>query len=109
MPLDVLVIGAGAAGIAAGRKLAEFGLTFQVIEARSRPGGRAWTLHLDGRLPVDLGCGWLHSADENEWARIAERQGVAIDKTPPPWQREQDHINFPASEQRKFRAAFAEL
>lgn len=107
MPLDVVVVGAGAAGIAAGRRLRELGLTFEILEARSRPGGRAWTVNLDEGFPIDLGCGWLHSADENDWARFAERERVPLDKTPPPWQREQDQVNFPAREQRKFRAAYA--
>ncbi|MEA2933530.1 MAG: monoamine oxidase, partial [Variibacter sp.] len=105
--LDVVVIGAGAAGIAAARRLHELRIPFQLIEARPRLGGRAWTEHTASGLPIDLGCGWLHSADENDWARIAERTGAAIDKTPPPWQREQDQTNFPAAQQREFRAALA--
>lgn len=104
---DVIVIGAGAAGIAAARRLQALGISFQLIEARSRLGGRAWTAQTVQGFPIDLGCGWLHSADENDWARIAERTGAAIDKTPPPWQREQQQANFPAARQRQFRAAYA--
>ena len=60
--VDVAVIGAGAAGIAAGRRLAEAKrASFVVLEARERSGGRAWTVEKDG-LPLDLGCEWLHSA-----------------------------------------------
>ncbi len=63
--VDVAVIGAGAAGIAAGRRLAEAKrASFVVIEARERAGGRAWTVETEG-LPLDLGCEWLHSADRN--------------------------------------------
>lgn len=41
--VDVLVVGAGAADLAAGLALAAAGVTFKVIEARDRIGGRAWT------------------------------------------------------------------
>ena len=63
--VDVAVIGAGAVGIAAGRRLAEAKrASFIVIEARERAGGRAWTVEAEG-LPLDLGYEWLHSADRN--------------------------------------------
>ncbi len=84
---DVIVVGAGAAGLAAATRLASTGLRFLVLEARDRPGGRAWTCEIEGGHSVDLGCGWLHSADRNPFVAIAERQGRAIDKSPPPWGR----------------------
>jgi len=48
---------------------------------------------------MDLGCGWLHSADRNPWHRIAEAQGRSIDRTPPPWMRPSAPIGLPLSEQ----------
>src|SRR5262249_38324216 len=90
--VDVIVIGAGAAGVAAARRL-DGALSVVVLEARSRVGGRAWTL-THGGLPLDLGCGWLHSADENEWAGIAKTLGFDIDPTPPPWSRRAPQLNF---------------
>jgi monoamine oxidase len=102
--VDVVVIGAGAAGLAAARRLAAAKLAVRVLEARGRLGGRAWTVDVSG-YPLDLGCGWLHSADENEWATIALDLGFAIDKTPPPWSRRTDAIGFPAAHAREFRAA----
>ena len=62
--VDVAVIGAGAAGIAAGRALAAAGVSYIVLEAAGRLGGRALTDRSLG-YPVDLGCTWLHSADQN--------------------------------------------
>ena len=59
---DVVVIGAGAAGVAAARRIAAAEVRVLVLEARNRVGGRAWTLRGAG-FPLDLGCGWLHSAD----------------------------------------------
>ena len=102
--VDVVVIGAGAAGIAAARRLAGT-VSVRVLEARDRVGGRAWTLRQDD-LPLDLGCGWLHSADENEWAMVARTLGHAIDKTPPPWSRHSHQLNFSAADQNEFADAW---
>src|SRR5262245_35304731 len=102
---DVVVIGAGAAGIAAARQLATHRVSAIVVEARSRVGGRAWTSQVAG-LPLDLGCGWLHSADENEWSTIAKELGLAIDPLPPPWSRRALPAGFPLGEQNDFAAAW---
>ena len=101
---DVVVIGAGAAGVAAGRRLAAANVRTVVLEARSRVGGRAWTMRGAG-LPLDLGCGWLHSADENEWAVVATELGLAIDRTPPPWGTRRSTVGFPPDELADFRTA----
>lgn len=104
--LDIAVIGAGAAGIAAARALRGRGLAVTVIEARDRLGGRAHTVQAAG-FPLDMGCGWLHSADENPLAALVEPQGLTLDRTRPPWERQAfDHEMTPA-EQAEFRAAFA--
>ena len=102
--VDVVVIGAGAAGIAAARRLAGT-VSVRALEARERVGGRAWTLRRDG-VPLDLGCGWLHSADENEWATVARTLGMAIDETPPPWSRRSHQLNFSATDQEEFADAW---
>ena len=52
--------------------------------------------------PIDLGCGWLHSADRNPWVAIAEEQRRTIDRTPPPWRRPSLPIGFPPGGQRDF-------
>jgi monoamine oxidase len=101
---DVIVIGAGAAGVAAARRLAAADIRVVVLEARSRVGGRAWTLR-GADVPLDLGCGWLHSADENDWAAIAATLGFAIDRTLPPWGARRRTIAFEPAELEDFRAA----
>jgi len=58
---------------------------------------------------MDLGCGWLHSAERNPWSEIAQRQGRTIDKTPPPWERSSLEIGFPLAEQREYRRAQREF
>ena len=83
----VVIVGGGAAGIAAGRRLRDAQVDCLVVEARQRLGGRAWTVGDGAGFAIDLGCGWLHSADRNPWADIAQAQGRSIDKTPPPWTR----------------------
>ncbi|MGO8920003.1 MAG: flavin monoamine oxidase family protein [Stellaceae bacterium] len=81
--VDIVVVGAGAAGIAAGRRLAEAGVPFLILEARERVGGRAWTLPTALGRGVDLGCEWLHSADRNPWSAIARATGFALDERMP--------------------------
>lgn len=104
--VDVAVIGAGAAGIAAARVLAQAPLDVVVLEARDRIGGRAHTIAFDG-LGLDMGCGWLHSADENLLAGMAEDQGFTVDRTPPPWESQAFNHEMSEAEQTEFRTAFA--
>jgi monoamine oxidase len=82
---DVVVVGAGAAGIAAGKRLAALRVRFILLEARDRLGGRAWTVPTDLGKPIDLGCEWLHSANINPWSDIAVEERFTLDKTPPDW------------------------
>jgi monoamine oxidase len=56
-------------------------------------------------LPLDLGCGWLHSADENEWAGVAATVGFTLDRTPPPWGVRRKTIGFPPEDLEAFRGA----
>lgn len=102
---EVVIIGGGAAGIAAGRRLAKAAITCLVVEARARLGGRAWTITDDSGFALDLGCGWLHSADRNPWAPIAQAQGQRIDKSLPPWKKPSLPAGFPRAEQEEFGRA----
>jgi monoamine oxidase len=99
---EVVIIGGGAAGVAAGRRLGEAGVDALIVEARDRLGGRSWTVTDASGFPLDLGCGWLHSADRNSWREIAEARGLTIDRTPPPWTRPYAQTGFPKSEQAAF-------
>jgi monoamine oxidase len=107
---EVVIVGGGAAGIAAGRRLRGANVDCLIVEARPRLGGRAWTTSdSNSAFPIDLGCGWLHSADRNPWRAIAEAQGFTVDKTTPPWMRPAKQIGFPLSEQAAFQQAFQEF
>ena len=81
---DIVIVGGGAAGIGAARRLAAHGLTTLLLEATARLGGRAWTQDL-GEYKLDLGCEWLHSGDRNAWVGIAEASGFAVDRREPAW------------------------
>ncbi len=103
---DVAIIGAGAAGIGAARRLVAAGLAPLLLEALDRPGGRAWTVQAAG-VPLDLGCGYLHSADQNPWTRIAEETGFGIDRREPGWDRQYKNLGADAAEWAEAQAAFA--
>lgn len=74
---EVVVVGAGAAGIAAARTLVERGLRVAVLEARDRVGGRLITTDLRGH-PVDLGGHWLHAGPINPLVRLGEARGEPL-------------------------------
>jgi monoamine oxidase len=99
---DAAIIGAGAAGIAAARLLIADGADVLLLEARDRAGGRAFTWPAEG-FPLDLGAGWLHSADVNPLVGVLEASGHAIDRTPPPWGRQSGNQDFPAEDQAEYR------
>jgi monoamine oxidase len=106
---DVVVIGGGAAGIAATRRLHMAGVSVVMVEARDRLGGRAWTIQTPLGFPIDLGCGWLHSADRNVWRELAEQNDFTIDRTPPPWSRPVLPLGAPTEEQKDFGRALFEF
>jgi monoamine oxidase len=107
--VEVVVVGGGAAGVAAAKHLDRASVDCLLIEARPRLGGRAYTVVDPSGFALDLGCGWLHSADRNPWVRVAEEEGVALDKTLPPWQRRTLETGFPRAEQNDFQEAMAEF
>jgi monoamine oxidase len=107
--VEVVVIGGGAAGVAAAKRLMQASVRCLLVEARPRLGGRAYTVIDSSGFTLDLGCGWLHSADRNPWVRVAEEEGVAIDKTPPPSQRKTLEFGFPRAEQDDFQEAMGEF
>ena len=91
--IDVVLIGAGGAGIAAARRLLAAGLNIQILEARARIGGRAVTDTATLGVPADLGAAWLHFADENPWTPLAREQGLTVIEREPDW-RADHHSEF---------------
>jgi monoamine oxidase len=79
--VDVIVIGAGAAGLAASRSLLAAGCKVAMLEARDRIGGRVWTEPWHN-LAFDHGASFIHAEQINPWTRIAAHLGVATELDP---------------------------
>ena len=73
---DVIIIGAGAAGLAAAHDLKAAGRRAIVLEARDRVGGRAFTDTSLGPA-YDAGAMFIHWAERNPWVQIARDLGIA--------------------------------
>ncbi|MGL4489812.1 MAG: flavin monoamine oxidase family protein [Rhizobiaceae bacterium] len=73
--VDVVIVGAGAAGLAAAKTCRSAGLTFKVFEAMNRIGGRAYTSSEHFSIPFDIGCAWIHAADRNPFYPEAQATG----------------------------------
>jgi monoamine oxidase len=82
--VDVIVIGAGLAGLVAARELEARGRSVLVLEARDRVGGRVWLQRgaLRG-LDLDMGGAWVADCQPHVWAE-ADRYRVAREHDPPP-------------------------
>ncbi len=78
--VDVVIVGAGSAGLSAAKEAARKGLSYVVVEASHRIGGRAYTEELAPGQPFDLGCHWMHSASLNPFVAIADQYGFAYRK-----------------------------
>ncbi|MDP9002212.1 MAG: FAD-dependent oxidoreductase [Myxococcota bacterium] len=73
---DLLVLGAGVAGLTAARRLAKSGAKVVVLEGRNRVGGRVWTDRSWTGTPIDLGASWIHGVTRNPIARLSRGLGV---------------------------------
>ena len=102
--IDLAIVGAGAAGIAAEREARARGIQAVIFEASERVGGRTRTIAWEGRA-LDLGATWLHSADRNPLVPLAEQLGVAIDRAPTPWRNQFQNLGYSNEEQAESWAA----
>ncbi|MGA9322197.1 MAG: NAD(P)-binding protein, partial [Xanthobacteraceae bacterium] len=73
---DVVIVGAGAAGIAAARKIAAAGRKFVLIEAADHVGGRCITDTRTFGVPYDRGAHWIHVPDFNPVTKLTARRGL---------------------------------
>jgi monoamine oxidase len=79
---DIVVIGAGAAGIAAARRIVAANRKVIVIEAAGRSGGRCATDLATFGVPFDRGARWIHNPDSNPMVKLARSAGLDIAAAP---------------------------
>src|SRR4051812_1093065 len=79
---DIVVIGAGAAGIAAARRIQAANRKVIVLEAGDRIGGRCITDTPTFDAPFDRGARWIHNPDGNPMARLARGAGLELNPAP---------------------------
>src|SRR6186713_1428225 len=79
---DVAIIGAGAAGIAAARRVAAAGRRFALIEASNHIGGRCVTDTRSFGAPFDRGAHWIRQAEMNPVMRAAAKSGLDVYPVP---------------------------
>ena len=84
---DVAIVGAGAAGIAAARRVGAAGKRVVVLEASERIGGRCITDMTTFDVPYDVGAHWLHVPESNPLSRLAVQTGGLDIYPAPPGQR----------------------
>jgi monoamine oxidase len=117
-----VVIGGGAAGIAAARSLHNAKQDVLLVEASNRLGGRGHSLPLASLFPregggpvwapafagehVDAGCGWLHSAQRNPWTEIAETAGFTVDRSDANWRTQWRDLGFYPEDQSASATAY---
>ena len=75
---DVVVIGAGSAGLAAARTLIAAGKSVVVLEAANRIGGRAYTESDTFGVPIDHGCSWVMGGEYLPYVEMAEQWGYDL-------------------------------
>lgn len=80
--IDVAIVGAGAAGIAAARRIAAAGKKVVVIEATASIGGRCITDTSTFEVPFERGALWLYNSDANPLAAVAREAGIVLAPAP---------------------------
>jgi len=88
---DVIIIGAGAAGLSAAKELGQLGLTYTLVEASHRIGGRVYSEEIAPGVWFDLGCAWLVGGATNPFVAIADELGITLGKDKSNLYKEKNH------------------
>jgi monoamine oxidase len=80
--IDAVVVGAGAAGIAAARRLTAANKRFLLVEASDRIGGRCFSETRTFGVAYDRGAHWIHTPDLNPVAKLAAKSGLDVYPAP---------------------------
>jgi monoamine oxidase len=110
--VDVIIVGAGAAGIAAARRIAAAGRRYVLVEASDHIGGRCITDTKTFGMAFDRGAHWIYAPDLNPLTKLTQRRGVEVYPAPPSqkirigrrYAREGELEDFLAAEVRATRA-----
>ncbi|MBR1169718.1 flavin monoamine oxidase family protein [Bradyrhizobium sp. DASA03005] len=102
---DIVVIGAGAAGIAAARRIMATARKVIVVEAASQVGGRCITDSTTFDTPFDRGARWMHNPDTNPMIRLARSAGLDVLPAPSGQKMRIGRRNARAGETEQFLAA----
>jgi monoamine oxidase len=102
---DIVVIGAGAAGIAAARRIMAASRKVIVVEATGQIGGRCLTDTATFGVPFDRGARWMHNPDTNPMIRLARSAGLDVYPAPPGQKIRIGRRNARAGETEEFLAA----
>ena len=106
---EVLVLGAGIAGLAAARVLAEGGLRVLVIEARDRVGGRIFTERMAAGVLVEHGAEFIHGHVPELWSLIEEAGARAVERNGAMLREEQRGAGLASDEDERGESVFAPL
>jgi len=82
---DVVIVGAGAAGLAAAKKLQDMGVSYVLVEATTRIGGRCYTDNSVFGIPYDMGAHWLQNGSSNPLIDYAKNNGFEVYDAPDTW------------------------
>lgn len=104
---DLVIVGAGSAGIGAAREAQARGLSVIAFEAMERAGGRAFTDHDTFGLPWDYGCHWLHSGSINIMREFADRLGFRYERDRSTWHLQANGTPMPPDHQAEVDASCA--
>ncbi|MCA1500830.1 NAD(P)/FAD-dependent oxidoreductase [Bradyrhizobium sp. NBAIM14] len=102
---DIVVIGAGAAGIAAARRIIATGRKVIVVEAAAQVGGRCITDSTTFDTPFDRGARWMYNPDTNPMIRLARSAGLDVLPAPSGQKMRIGRRNARAGETEQFLAA----
>jgi monoamine oxidase len=83
---DLIVVGAGAAGLSAAAQVARSGFSVHILEARDRIGGRMFTLRDPvWQVPIELGAEFIHGLPAEIWKPLDRHQVEIAEVTGEPW------------------------
>ncbi len=102
---DIVVIGAGVAGIAAARRIAAVNRKVIIVEAANQIGGRCMTDTTTFNVPFDRGARWMHNPDTNPMMKLARSVGIDVSQAPVGQKIRVGRRNARAGETEEFLAA----